>query len=60
MKDYSDLVKRLRHATALPVLQDLCDEAADVIEGLVHQHQLDLSETKQVGRWLSALEANHD
>ena len=34
MKDYSDLVWRLRHGTGLPALQGLMNEAADAIEKL--------------------------
>lgn len=31
---YDDLIYRLRQATKLPMLQALCDEAADAIENL--------------------------
>lgn len=32
--DYTDLISRLRQATKLPLLQALCDEAADAIQEL--------------------------
>lgn len=34
MNDYAELIKRLRTATTLPVMNALCQEAADAIEEL--------------------------
>lgn len=39
MKDYEDLIWRLRHGTGLPVLQGLMNEAADAIEKLLDMVQ---------------------
>lgn len=38
MKHYDDLISRLRAATKLPMIQALCNEAADAIEHLADSY----------------------
>lgn len=39
--NYDDLIQRLRSATKLPILQALCNEAADAIEDLTNKEDED-------------------
>lgn len=42
--DYRDLVERLRDATGLPMLQSLCNEAADAIGALAADRRCAVNE----------------
>ena len=52
MKHYEDLIDRLRTATKLPLLQALCNEAADAIAALT---AADVRPVKR-GKWVSVFD----